>query len=69
MTLHQGTFSSSGNVERAPPTARGARGRPTKAATIPYDATEPEGMAETTAYTDRVKGVMRVVAVLALFPG
>ncbi len=39
------------------------------AATIPYVVTEPEGMAETTAYTDRVKGVIRVVAALALLPG
>lgn len=39
------------------------------AATIPYEATEPEGIAETTAYTDRVKGVMGVVAALVLLPG
>ena len=69
MTLHQGSSSSSGVPERAPPTARGARGRPRIAATAPYDVTRPEGMAATTAYTDRVKGVMDVVAALGLFPG
>jgi hypothetical protein len=49
MTLHQGMSTSSGVAAKAPPTARGARGRPAKAATIPYDETEPAGMAETTA--------------------
>jgi hypothetical protein len=76
MTVHQGRSSSSGMAERAPPTARGALGpapsagrRPRIAATAPYDVTRPEGIAATTAYTDRVKGVMGVVAALGSLPG